>query len=427
LGRLAAVSPLGASHGRRSVLTICGGGNAGHALAVVASQSFDGDIDWLVGSEQKVDLLRRGMSADGLHSTGVMTASAHRLRTISADPEEVIPNADMVMIVVPAFVHALVLRRIGPYVSDATTIGCLPTRGGFEFEAAQLVPRGSSTRRRIFGLQTLPWSTRVVTPGKVVNIGAAKAEVVLAALPASDAGTIAARLSEILGTHVVPAEGFLNLTLGNPGQFIHPGLMYGHFRSWRGEEFDQDSIPMFYAEATDEMGVIVEGLSEDAIAVARAIEVSSGNAVSLHEVVPVHEWLRSSYAHVTEDLNTVGSCFRTGPIQARKAPMIEVRPGTFVPNFEYRYLTEDVPFGLVITKALAEIVNVETPTIDEVLRWAQSAMQKVYLVDGKLDGPDGRDLPIPQNHGVFALSDLIDWYSDDASAAARSRVHSRSS
>jgi hypothetical protein len=47
-----------ASHGGRPAVTICGGGNGGHALAVVASQHFDGDIDWLVGSEAKAELLR---------------------------------------------------------------------------------------------------------------------------------------------------------------------------------------------------------------------------------------------------------------------------------------------------------------------------------------------------------------------------------
>jgi opine dehydrogenase len=417
--------PLDASRGRRPSLTICGGGNAGHALAVVASQNFDGDIDWLVGSEKKAVLLRHGMSTtDGLHSTGVITAEANRLRTISSEPAQVIPNADMVMIAVPAFVHAAVLRRIRPYMSDATTIGCLPTRGGFEFEAARLAPRDGGTSRRIFGMQTLPWSTRVVRPGKVVNIGAAKAEVVLAALPAGDGAGIAARLTEILGTHVVPTEGFLNLTLGNPGQFIHPGLMYGHFRTWHGEEYDGDGIPMMYADATDEIGALVDGLSNDAIAVARAVEVESGNAVNLKEVVPVHDWLRSSYGHVTGDMSTVATCFRTGPIQARKAPMIEVRPGRFVPDFGYRYLREDVPFGLVITRALAEIVNVSTPVIDEVICWAQSAMQKIYLVGGELVGRDARSLPIPQHHGVSTPSDLIEWYSDDSADAPRSRAYS---
>jgi predicted dinucleotide-binding enzyme len=422
MGRLSGRSTHRATHGQ-AALTICGSGNAGHALAVVLSQNFDGAVDWLVGSEERAELLRRAASAAGLHSTGAIEASADRLRTISADPAQVIPHADIVLIVVPAFAHATVLRRIRPYVTDATTIGCLPTRGGFEFEAAQLIPRGGGIRR-IFGLQTLPWSTRVVTPGEVVNIGAIKAEVVLAALPLDETRDTAARLSGLLGTKILPSEGFLNLTLGNPGQFIHTGLMYGHFRSWRGQEYEEDEIPMLYAGATDEMGAVVEQLSDDAIAVARAIEAQSGGALNLESVIPVHEWLRSSYPHVTGDMSTVATCFRTGPIQARKAPMIEARPGKFVPNFGYRYLSEDVPFGLVITRALAEIANVETPMIDEVVSWAQAAMKTVYLVDGKLRGPDAMDLPIPQRHRVFELQDLIEWYGADPSEVRRSRMSS---
>jgi hypothetical protein len=400
-------------------LAICGGGNAGHALAVVLSQNSDCIIEWLVGSKEKAGLLRRTASAGGLHSTGVIQARAEKLRTITSDPAEVIPAAEIVLLAVPAFAHAAVLSRIEPYFSDTTTVGCLPTRGGFEFEASRLIPDlGAGKRPGIFGLQTLPWSTRVVTPGEVVNFGAVKASVVMAALPASDGPELADLLSKLLGLQLVPTEGFLNLTLGNPGQFIHAGLMYGHFHSWQGEEYSDDSTPMFYAEATDEMGKIVEQLSSDAGAVARAIEIESRGALGLSGVVPVHEWLRSSYSDVTADLTTVATCFRTGPIQARKAPMTELSPGRFVPNFGYRYLSEDVPFGLVITRAFAEIADVRTPTIDEVISWAQSKLQKVYLANGRLEGPDARELPIPQNFGVSTLPELIGWYDD---YAARSR------
>ena len=169
-----------ASADQPRVLTICGGGNAGHALAVVISKRVTAHIEWLVSSPERADLLRRGLSRGGLRSTGVITGEADRLRTISADPAEVIPNADMVLLAVPAFCHAEVLRRIGSHLGDATPVGCLPTRGGFEFEAARHLPRRGRRRRAIFGLQTLPWSTRVVKPGEVVNIGAAKEEATLA-------------------------------------------------------------------------------------------------------------------------------------------------------------------------------------------------------------------------------------------------------
>lgn len=403
-------------------LTICGSGNGAHALAVVASANLDGDIDWLVGSPEKANLLRHGMTAGGLRLTGVLTGSAHRIRTISSDPADVIPAADMVLIVVPAFAHAAVLRRIWPYVDATTLVGCLPTRGGFEFEVARLTPAAPGERSTIFGLQTLPWSTRVTTFGQVVNIGAIKEEVVLAALPAVAAPTVATALSMILRTRVVTTEAFLSLTLANPGQSIHPGLMYGHFHSWHGEEYADDTIPMLYAGATDEMGDLVESLSRESIAVADALKSHSAGALSLQDaVLPIHDWLITVYGPVTGDTSTVASCFRTGPIRGRKAPTREPSPGRFVPDFAYRYLSEDVPFGLVPTRALAELVDVRTPATDEVISWAQSVLRKQYLIGSRLVGPDARDLPLPQNCGVDTVSDLVAWYRDHETSDGLSR------
>jgi len=90
--------------------------------------------------------------------------------------------------------------------------------------------------------------------------------------------------------------------------------------------------------------------------------------------------------------------------------MIEETPGSFVPNFQYRYLTEDVPYGLIVTRAFADIVGVRTPTIDEVISWAQGVLNKVYLTGDRLEGPDMSDLPDPQNHGIYSLDALIRRY-----------------
>jgi hypothetical protein len=396
---------------RRPSLTICGGGNGAHALAVVASQNIDVEIDWLVGSEERAELLRRGSSGGGPRSTGAITASADRLRTISADPAEVIPAAGMILIVVPAFAHAAILRRIAPHVAPGAAIGCLPTRGGFEFDATSLLAGHTRVPPTIFGLQTLPWSTRVTAAGESVHIGAVKQEVVVAALPANRGPGIAEQLSRMLGTRVVASGGFLGLTLGNPGQSIHSGLMYGHFHSWDGEPYGESDVPLLYAQASDEIGAVVEALSAEACDVAREIDAQSGGRFDLTgAVVPIHDWLRTSYANVTADTHSVASCFRTGPIQARKAPMIEVAPGRYVPNFAYRYVSEDVPFGLVATRALAALADVETPMIDEVISWGQSVLGTRYLVGSELSGPDALPLPLPQNHGISTLEDLIDWY-----------------
>jgi hypothetical protein len=401
-----------AGSGGPARVAVCGSGNAGHALVVAMCQGFGGSIAWLVGSEERAGLLRRNLSSEGLHSTGVVTADAGRLATVSSEPAKVIPDADLVLISVPAFAHQVVLERIRPYLKDTAVVGCLPTRGGFEFEASRCLRSDRATyRRSFFGLQTFPWSARVKTPGRLVHFGAAKAEVLLAA-SGGDASWLAAELTEMFGVDIAPTAGFLGLTLGNPGQFIHPGLMYGHFRSWQGAPYDADAVPRFYADATDDMGDVVEGLSQEAIAIARAFEAASDFTLDISGVTGVHDWLRSVYAHVTTDVTTVGSCFRTGPIQARLAPMKEVAPGKFVPDFAYRYLSEDVPFGLVVTKGLASVVGVRTPTIDAVILWSQAVAQKEYLRNGQLDGADATHLPIPQNYGFRKQASLIDWYRD---------------
>jgi hypothetical protein len=397
---------------RRHVLAICGGGNAGHAIAVAASKSFAGDICWLTSTDEKASLLRQGVfSSEGLRSNGVINGLADKVRVISSEPEAVISCADIVMIAVPAFAHATVLRRIAPYLKEDAVVGSLPTRGGFEFEASDIIsdiaPDGG---RCVFGLQTLPWSTRVQKPGNLVNFGALKSQVLMATLPRGNAPRLAPLLTQILGTQIVPTDSFLNMTLGNPGQVVHCGIMYGLFSKWTGEPYREAEIPHFYADVSDDMGAFIEGLSAEIVTVARKIEADSMGRLDLSGVLSIHEWLKISYPTQTKDLGTVASSFRTGPIQARKAPVIEIGPDQFAPNFKYRYLSEDVPYGIAVSKAMAELAGIATPSLDAILRWAEDKLDVRYFEGDKLGTVDTRSLPFPQNYRVLSLADLVDWY-----------------
>jgi hypothetical protein len=394
----------------KPVLAICGGGNAAHALAVVASRTFDGDVLWLVRSEERRSLLGAA-SGEGLTSTGVITGRADRLRAISCDPAEVIPFADVVVIVVPAFAHLPVLETIVPHLKERVLVGCAPARSGFEFEAcSRILDLAPAGERTLFGLQTLPWSTRIVEPGRVVNFGALKANVLMATLPSSAAPAVAAKLTQLFGTTITPTASFLDITLGNPGQHIHAGLMHGHFHAWDGGTYGDDDVPMFYAHATEQVSSWVEGLSDDTLRVARTLEAASGGQLDLRGVLSTLEWLRLSYPAQTRDLSTVSSCFRTGPLLHRKAPMKRAPDGRLAPDFHYRYLMEDVPYGLVVTKAIAELAGAATPTIDRVVAWTESVTGTRYLVDGSVRGPDAAALPLPQNHGLESRDDLVSWY-----------------
>lgn len=396
----------------RGVLAICGGGNAGHLLAVAASQRFDGEIRWLTSTPEKAELLRQGVFSErGLQSSGAVAGRADRVSVISSDPADVIPQAGIVIIAVPAYAHAPVLRRIAPHLKADALVGALPGRSGFEFEAAQILqgiePAGE---RVIFALQTLPWSTRVQEPGRTIHVGAVKAGVLMGTLPGRRAPAIAQMLTRLLGTQIVATNTLLNVTLGNPGQIIHPGLMYGLFHNWSGRRYEADRVPYFYRDTSDETGAFIEQLSADVQAVAAKIESACAGSVSLSGVLSIHDWLRLSYPTQTADTSTVARCFRTGPLQVRKAPMKEAAPNEFVPDFAYRYLSEDVPYGLVVTRAIAQLAGIGTPAIDTVLRWAQRRLHARYIAGGKIDLKGTAGLPLPQHAGIASLDALISWY-----------------
>ncbi len=53
-------------------------------------------------------------------------------------------------------------------------------------------------------------------------------------------------------------------------------------------------------------------------------------------------------------------------LQGLKHPMIE-QDGKFMPNFKFRYLFEDVPYGMAVIKGIASLAGVQTPKLDMVI------------------------------------------------------------
>lgn len=81
--------------------------------------------------------------------------------------------------------------------------------------------------------------------------------------------------------------------------------------------------------------------------------------------------------------------------------------GKFLPNFKYRYMTEDISFGLAVVKGIADIAGVDTPSIDKVLYWAQGILNKEYVVNGRLVGKDVGETRAPQRYGLITLKDIL--------------------
>ena len=79
----------------------------------------------------------------------------------------------------------------------------------------------------------------------------------------------------------------------------------------------------------------------------------------------------------------------------------------YLPNFKYRYFTEDLPMGLIVTRGIAELAGVPTPHMDDVIMWCQEMLGKEYLVNGKLEGKDVDSTRAPQHYGFTDLDTFM--------------------
>lgn len=380
-------------------LTICGGGNAAHVLIGLAGQA---------GWEVKVFTPLTG-EAERLQAGGGITvrqpgkSSTGRAHRTSADPAEVIPGADLVLLALPAFAHDATLRAIADFLEPGVMIGALPARGGFDF-AAQAILAGRKVT--LFGLQTLPWACRITAYGQAVDILGVKDVVNLAARPPTLAPCLAQELAGLFNVSLEPVSSFLTLTLANPGQLIHPGIMYGLCRGRETTTFTKDNIPLFYQGLDPSTADLLQAMSDEVQAITKALADYLPN-FDPAEVLPLHTWLRRAYPADIADSSTLHRAFVTNRAYAGlRLPVRAVEPDLFAVDYTSRYLSEDVPFGLVVTRSLAELITVQTPTIDEVIDWAQARLGRCYLVNGRLSGPELAETHAPQAYGIGDLAAL---------------------
>lgn len=78
----------------------------------------------------------------------------------------------------------------------------------------------------------------------------------------------------------------------------------------------------------------------------------------------------------------------------------------WVPDFENRYFTEDIPCGLCTYKGVAQLFGQDTPFMDQIIIWAQGYMKKDYIIDGKLNELLIGEMFVPQRYGINSVDDL---------------------
>jgi hypothetical protein len=258
----------------------------------------------------------------------------------------------------------------------------------------------------VFALQNLPWACRTDEAGMKASVLGAKPFMELVVRPESRADEVSETLSRLIRVKCPPVPGgFLGVGLSNLCQVIHPAVMHGNFKDWDGQTPFTEK-PLFYQGLSDEAADNMSKISDEILALRAGIEKRVPD-IDLSIVHHIYPWTLRAYGKYITDDSTLRTRFSSNKAYAGlTCPMLPGSEGGWVPDFQARYLTEDIPYNLVAMKGLALLLGVETPTIDMMVEWAQGAFGKEYLVDGQLTGKDLGESFAPQRFGFHRLEDL---------------------
>ena len=325
-------------------ICICGGGGLGHTCAAVLS-SFEGvDVNLYTQHPEKWN-----------HNFIVNAPDRQfqgRLSVISDRAEEVIPNSDIVLLCLPAFLVESTLVEIKQYLTPNSIVGSVVGNTGF-FLFAHRVFSDSSVG--LFAFQRVPYISRVVDYGKEALLLGYKDELLMATENIIDPQSFSVQISRLFRTSTSLVDSFYEVTLSNSNPILHTGRLFSMWKDCEGKVYDVN--PLFYHDWTDEASSIIIQMDNEFSDLLEALNIPRTHLKTLLE----HYGVVDPYT-LTLKLKSIPS-FAT-----ILSPMKEVESG-WKPDFTSRYFTEDFPYGLRFIHDLAHEQNIECPTIDMVYTW----------------------------------------------------------
>ena len=352
----------------KNLIAVLGGGNGGHAVA--ANLALSGfkvnffELPKFAGSFEKV-LRTREIRIEGVSIDGVA-----KLNLATIDIQQAIKDAEVIFVVTPAFGHKAMAEVCAPFVQDGQIIALMPGSGG-TLEFANIFKEKKVKREVAFAEScTLPYRARLKGSGHIsVLINA----IILptGVFPAKRTSDVILKLKQFYPI-IMPAKDALEAAVNNPNPIVHPVaalLSATRIEHSRGEFY-------LYAEGmTPAVARTLESLNEERLSICKALGYK------------LYHWNNLEFKNYnlgqTEDecryriLNTsMDATFGKDGIYAgikMKGPE----------HLKDRFISEEVPYGMVLLSSLGNLLKIPTPTHDAVIHLTSVINRTNYWKTGR--------------------------------------------
>lgn len=363
---------------------VCGGGSLAHAVAAVLSSSPDNVVHVLTRQPAR-------WSKNVLLNYRNESYLSGKLKKVAADPAEVVPEADIILVLVPHAAREEVLVSIAPYVQEKAWVGAFPGFAGFAWQARYYLGRAI----RVFGLQRVPYVCKKQAYGRQVLVRGIRPRHYVASVPAAEVNEIAAILSSSMNLLVVPVPHYLNICFSRSNSVFHPARIFGRCQDWKGGRRELlQKKEKFYRDWDERSSEIFLALDDEMTKASALLPADTRWAL------PVLQHYEIAFG---KDLTV-----KIRSIEALSDRWFPLHPSYkgFIPATDSYYFTEDITYGLTTLKALYTIAGSSSPVTDKILQWAGRILNMQWTDEkgNLLFSVPG--MPWPQRFGITSPEKL---------------------
>lgn len=322
-------------------IAILGAGNTGQIMAFDLTRK-GAEVRLYSRSLEKTAFL----AENGITAEGKLEGHAH-LALITNDIRQAVEEADYIFVMTTADGHRPMAQALRPVLEDGQTVIVFNANWGAVAMGRELLEGWDAPRLRIGETGAQLYIGGIVEPGKVF-CKQIRQSVRIAMLRKEDTAAVIRELAPVY-PQFIAAENVLETSLGNANPAIHAAVtLFSLSRVESGEDF------LFYVQGATPGAVrSIEKIDAERVAVAEALGVSATGVLDI---------LNSFWPE--KETNLYDLLRENASYKLAKGPK----------SLEHRYITEDIPFGIVPVIKLGEALGVPTPFMD-----AMVAAYELYL------------------------------------------------
>lgn len=338
---------------------VLGSGNSGHAFAAdISLKGFSVNMGDLPQFKANIDAIQ---DKGGIEISGEASKGFARLNMVTTDLEKATRDVDIILIAAPANGHEPFARALAPYFENGQFIVFVSNFGALRFKnwMKQLEVKTEVTPVET---QTLIYATRFRDPGSV-EVFAVKSQLPAASLPARRTAEFIEKMTQAF-PDMIAGENVLFTSLNNLNPVVHPPMTLlntGRIESTLGKGWN-----LYGDGATESVAKVMLSVDDERMALLDLLGVSK---------TPIKDSFTTFYRNYAVKGEALSQLLRTSPIHAN--------PTMAAPaSMNDRYVTEDIPFGLVPWSSMGHMWSIPTPTINALIQIASIIEGVDYFKDG---------------------------------------------